>query len=529
MAFQSLTFLVFFAAVLLLYYLVPQKLQWVFLLLSSYFFYLYASPKFLIFILFTTVTAWIGAVHMGRGWDQEKEKLAACPAEEKKEIKEKGKTYRRRILLAVLLANFGILFFLKYFNFLSDNLNLLLGAVSARQRLPRLNLILPLGISFYTFQTMGYVVDVYWGKVKAEKNPAKVALFVSFFPQIVEGPISRWKDLAQQLWMPKKAEWHNVKYGLELMLWGLFKKLVIADRFAVVANYVFGNYAELSGFQILFGAFFYAIQDYTDFSGCIDIARGAAQAMGIRLEENFMRPYFSRNIPEYWRRWHITLGSWFKDYIYYPLSISTSMKKLAKRAKNKFGKHIGKSLPALLGLSLVWLITGIWHGASWNYILWGVYYGLLIILGILFEPAVKFLNKKLRVNHTNPLVIGLQIARTFLLTMIGRVIFRAEGVYAAGAMLKKFFHGWEMYGGMNIRGNIAMLGLEKASYILAAALLLVLFITDCMQEKFVVREKLEKLPGAVQWGVCLLGFAAILLFGMYGQGMEIGAFVYTQF
>lgn len=525
MAFQSMTFIVFFAVVLLLYYLMPKKIQWLFLLASSYFFYLYASPKFLFYILFTTVSAWAGAVIMGQKWTEEKIKLAENGVD-KKEIREKGKTQRKRVLIAVLVANFGILFFLKYFNFISDNLNLLLGA---NGKLPRLNLILPLGISFYTFQSMGYVVDVYWGKVQAEKNIAKVALFISYFPQIVEGPISRWKDLTDQLWTQRRAEWPCIKAGLELMLWGLFKKLVIADRFAVVANYVFGNYEELSGFQILFGAFFYAIQDYTDFSGCIDIARGASEAMGIRLEENFQRPYFSRTIPEYWRRWHITLGSWFKDYIYYPISISTAMKKLSKKARDRFGKHIGRSLPALLGLSLVWLITGIWHGSSWNYILWGCYYGFLIICGILFEPIIKGVNKKLKLNHSNPAVICLQVMRTFFLTMIGRVIFRAEGVAAAGKMLKKFFHGWELYGGMNIRGNIAMLGLNKANYVLAAALLILLFIVDYMQEKAVIPAKMEKMPGVLQWGICLAGFAAILVFGVYGPDIEMSAFVYTQF
>lgn len=215
--------------------------------------------------------------------------------------KEQLKKKRKQILILVLVLNFGILVFLKYFNFFAANLNALFEALSFSGRTPTLNLILPLGISFYTFQTMSYIIDVYWGKVEAEKNLAKVALFVSFFPQILEGPIGRYNDLAPQLYAQRSFSSTNIRNGIQLMLWGYFKKMVIADRVAVVADFVFSHYMDISGVGTMIGVFLYAIQDYTDFSGCIDIARGCARAMGIEMAENFRRPYFSRTIPEFWR------------------------------------------------------------------------------------------------------------------------------------------------------------------------------------------------------------------------------------
>ena len=242
---------------------------------------------------------------------------------------------------------------------------------------------------------MSYVIDVYWGKVNAERNLGKVALFVSFFPQIIEGPIGRFKDLAPQLYKPNANSEKNIVYGVQLMMWGYFKKMVIADRVAVVADFVFGNYLSISGVGTIIGIFLYAIQDYTDFSGCIDIARGCAQAMGIEMAENFKRPYFSRTIPEFWRRWHMSLGAWMKDYVFYPFSLTKVMRKLGKATKKRFGKYLGRTLPVAIGNILVFFLVGVWHGANWNYIVWGLFYGVLIAIASLMKPIFDWLNTKL--------------------------------------------------------------------------------------------------------------------------------------
>lgn len=440
--------------------------------------------------------------------------------------KECLKRNRKRMLLGILILNFGILVFLKYFNFLSENLNALLEAVSFQGRTPTLNLILPLGISFYTFQTMSYVIDVYWGKVKAEQNLAKVALFVSFFPQIIEGPIGRYGALAPQLYEGKGSS-RDIRMGIQLMLWGYFKKMVIADRVAVVADFVFAEYLHISGLGVAVGIFLYAMQDYTDFSGCIDIARGCARAMGIDMAENFRRPYFSKTIPEFWRRWHMSLGAWMKDYVFYPFSLNKGVRRLGKSAKKVFGRHIGRTLPIALGNVLVFFLVGVWHGASWNYIAWGLFYGLLIAISGLLKPVFDWLNKVLRIPVQSKCFMLFQILRTFVITCIGCVIFRAESLGAVWGMLQRVGDVFVLPD--NIRRELLSFGLDKANWYALAFALIVLFIVDIMQEKMGVREWLDRRPCVVRWAVYATGFALVVLLGRYGPGIAAGQFVYMQF
>lgn len=533
MIFNSASFLLFFAVVLLLYYLVPKKLQWGLLLAASYFFYLYASVKFAVFILFTTTTAYFAANAIGKIQQEMKktlrERKEEFTRETKKKYKESCKKRQKRILTGTLVSNFGILVFLKFYNFAAINLTAVFALTGSEISIPTMRLILPLGISFYTFQTMGYLIDVYWEKVQPEKSYLKTALFVSYFPQIIEGPISRFGELAPQLFEKKSFDYHRFSTGIQLMIWGFFKKMVIADRFSVIANTVFDNFVDCTGFQVALGIFFYAIQDYTDFSGCIDIARGASEAMGITLAENFDHPYFSRTIPEYWRRWHATLGSWFKDYVFYPISISQCSIKLGKFSKKHFGKQMGKNVPAFFGLAVTWLTTGLWHGSDWNYIGWGVYYGLLIILGILFEPLFQKLNRLLKLKTDHPAWIVVQVLRTFLLTCVGRLIFRANHLSDAAVMMKKMkdlVHLKDYY-----YPDLWNLGLDHADYMVAFLVLAALFIISFIQEKYhlVIREKLYQLPMLLRWLVLFVGVQMILIFGMYGEGFSQAAFVYMQF
>lgn len=528
MAFNTLTFLLFFVVILILYYIVPLKYRWIFLLLSSYFFYLYASVKFALFIIITTISSYIGAIMIDKTHVEERKiKDMDLTAAEKKIEKEKIKKNRKFILISLLVLNFGILVFLKYFNFFAQNLNVLFDSISLANRVPTFNLILPLGISFYTFQTMSYVIDVYWGKVNAERNLGKVALFVSFFPQIIEGPIGRFKDLAPQLYKPNANSEKNIVYGVQLMMWGYFKKMVIADRVAVVADFVFGNYLSISGVGTIIGIFLYAIQDYTDFSGCIDIARGCAQAMGIEMAENFKRPYFSRTIPEFWRRWHMSLGAWMKDYVFYPFSLTKVMRKLGKATKKRFGKYLGRTLPVAIGNILVFFLVGVWHGANWNYIVWGLFYGVLIAIASLMKPIFDWLNTKLKIKTNSKLFIGFQILRTFWITCIGCIIFRAENLHAAWDIFLKSFQIIDFP--LNIKAELLTFGLNKANYIVLLVSLIILFIIDVFQEKMLIRDWFNKRNLVFKFFIYFIAFAAIIALGMYGPGMSSNQFVYMQF
>ena len=521
MAFNTVTFILFFFIVIIGSFLVPKKWKWVFLLISSYFFYFYASVKLSFFMILTTITSYLATIYFERMHKLERE------CEKSKENQNKFQRKRRYVLVALLLLNFGILFFLKYYNFISDNLNILFSRFFIETHLPRFHLILPLGISFYTFQTMSYVIDVYWGKIEAEHNLGKLALFVSFFPQILQGPIGRYKDLAHQLYSPHKVDYQDFKYGLQLMLWGYFKKMVIADRVAIIANYVFENYYDLSGMGVVFGVVMYAIQDYTDFSGCIDIARGCAQSMGIIMAENFRRPYFSKTVSEFWRRWHISLGSWMKDYVFFPFTLTKGVHKLSKYCKRKFGKHIGRALPIAMGNILVFFLVGVWHGANWNYIIWGLFYGFLIAISGLLKPVFESMTTFFHINVKSKVFQFYQIMRTFWITCIGCIIFRAITFLDAWNILKKTFHFYEAP--ISIGDELLQLGLSYPHYVVLFCSLIVLLVVDILQEFGSVRERISKHSICLRWFIYIVLFLAVLLFGMYGPGYDQNQFVYMQF
>ena len=375
MAFTSFSFLLFAAAVIALYYLVPKKFQWWVLLIASYVFYLTADVRYLVFILLTTVTTYFTALHMGKALEVQDAYLAEhkkeMSREEKKEYKGKVKSANRKWMVACLLFNFGMLAICK------AALVEPFRAMMSGTGLSFLSLGLPMGISFYMFQSMGYMVDVQRGTCKAEKSFFKLALFVSFFPQLVQGPISKFTQLAPTLYASKDFDGKTVSFGLQRMLWGYFKKLVVADRIAVAIGTLKG--AEYTGVGFLLLSLFYAIQIYGDFTGGIDVTIGLAETMGIKLPENFIRPYFSKNIAEYWRRWHISLGVWMREYIFYPISVSGPMRDLSKWGRAKLG-DFGKRLPVYVASVATWFVTGIWHGLNLNFVVWGMLNCFFVVL-----------------------------------------------------------------------------------------------------------------------------------------------------
>ena len=528
MAFNTPVFILFFVVVLLLYALMPKRYKWIWLLAASWFFYLYASAKFFIFVLLTGASAWAGALYMQKLHDRERH-LRSCAVrqEDLKQLRERLQRRRKRMLISVLVLNFGILAVLKYLGFFCENLNQLLASFSLEARIPGFHLILPLGISFYTFQTMSYVIDVYWRKTQAERNPFKVSLFVSFFPQIIEGPIGRWNDLAAQLSAERACSALDVRRGLQLMLWGYFKKMVIADRAAIVADFVFSHYLDLSGFGIAAGVFLYAIQDYADFSGCIDIARGCAKTMGIDMAENFRRPYFSRTIPEFWRRWHMSLGAWMKDYVFYPFSLAKGVRRIGKTARKRWGRHLGSTLPIALGNLLVFFLVGLWHGASWNFIVWGLMNFVVIMISQELEPLYRKFHHRFQVKDKK-WYGAFEIIRTILLMSAIRMFDCYRDVPLTFKMFGNMFTHFDITA---LTGEAFLgLGLTGADYLLLFICLIIVVAVSLIEEqKGSVRNLIYASPAAWKYIIFGIMTLVVIVFGAYGIGYDQSQFIYNQF
>ncbi len=540
MSYTSLNFLFFVAITMFAYFLLPfRKHKWIVLLIASYVFYLFAGYKYVAFILFTTISTYLIGLWIEKISTNSKAKIKQHKAdwsrEDKKKYKEKIKVRKRLVMALCLVLNFGILAFLKYYNFFAGSLNDIMGSFSIDFSAPTLNLFLPLGISFYTFQSMGYIVDVYRDKTPAQHNPFKFALFVSFFPQIIQGPISIYDDLAHQLYEPHSFDFTRFKHGLQLILWGLVKKMILADRAVIAINAVIDDYNSFGGTTLTFTILLYALQLYVDFSGGIDISRGVAQIFGINIMDNFKRPYFAKDINEYWRRWHISLGNWFKNYLFYPLAMSSFFINTSKKIKNtKFGattagSHIAKVLPTSIASFVVFFIVGVWHGASWKYVGFGVWNGGIIMLSVLMKPVFEWTHKKLHINPATIPYTVFQIFRTFIVVLVGYVFDVAPSFMQAMRTFKLFFTNQSLSTGWN---EISTLGLGKKDYVLLLAGAIFIFIISVIQErndKTTVREMLDNKPFIFRWLAVFVAIIALAVFGIYGSGYDAAAFVYMQF
>ena len=406
MVFNSIAFLIYFPIVLLLYFVLPKKLSWVMLLLASYYFYISWNIELIYLIVFTTVVSWGSSMLIER-------------------TQRKG--IRKLFLVLTLVTCLGILFFYKYFNFLSDSVVEALKAFGIGADPFNLDLILPVGISFYTFQTLSYVIDVYRGDVKTERNFFFYALYVVYFPQLVAGPIERPNNLIPQLHARHKPTWENTRNGLRKMLIGFFKKVVVADLLATYVNAVYNDATNATGLGVVIATVLFAVQIYCDFAGYTDIAIGCAEIMGIKLMQNFNRPYISESIPEFWRRWHISLSSWFKDYIYFPLGGSRCA--LWKNLRN---------------IMIVFMVSGLWHGAAWTFVIWGALHGMYQVVGKLIKPVH---GKLLDALHIRRDLKGFKLLRqfnTFVLVCFAWIFFRANSMSDAMILIKKLFTDWSL-------------------------------------------------------------------------------------
>ncbi len=531
MLFVSYSFLAFIALVFVVYYLFPKKYQWCWLLLASYVFYYIASPFYLIFIAVTTVSTWLVSQKIETLRNVQntylKENKASLTREEKKTYKSQMKARMWRWLLSCLILNIGILAVLKYTNFAIANFNGILAMLNTGTQLSYLSLVLPMGISFYTFQTMGYIIDVYRGTCSAEKNLFKLALFVSFFPQLVQGPISRFGDLAKSLYEPHRFDTKVVGYGLYRILWGYFKKVVVADRILTAVNMIIQNPDTYQGGFVLVGMLFYALELYADFTGGIDITIGIAQTMGITVKENFIRPYFSKNIREYWNRWHITMGTWFTDYIFYPISVCKPMLKLSKASRKYLGDVIGKRVPVYLASFAVWFTTGLWHGASWNFIVWGLMNFVVIMISQEMEPLYRRFHGRFHVRD-KAWYGTFEIVRTILLMSSLRMFDCYRNVPLTFKMFANMFTHFSL-SSLNAAAFIG-LGLSGADYLLLFVCVIVMIAVSMVQEKKgSVRDIIFE--AAPFWRYAVFGILLIfvVVFGAYGIGYDSSQFIYNQF
>ena len=538
MQFTSLRFLLFAALTLLFYFVVPKARQWWVLLAASYIFYLFAGPEFFPFLLYTTAVTYLTARIMQRMADSEDAYVTQnrdiLEKSARKAYRAAAKKRRFSVLIGGLLLGFGMLAVLKYTGFVLSGIRSVVVALGGGSfSVP--SLLLPLGISFYTFQSMGYLIDVYRKKVRAEQNPAKLALFVSFFPQIIQGPISRFDSLATELFTPHSFSGIALRSGICRMMWGFFKKMVVADTAMigvrelarVIPAAEAGSTPEFNGVYVLILILLYSVQIYGDFTGGIDITLGLSEMMGIRVAENFNRPFSSRSTKEYWRRWHITMGTWFTDYIFYPLSVCLPMQRLSKWSRTKLGESLGKRIPVYLATVTTWFLTGLWHGAGWNFIVWGLLNCAVILVSQELQPLYNRFNKRLpRLVASKPWEKW-QMVRTFLLMGLIRSLDVYRDVPRSFAKWGSMLTVWnwnELWS-----GGLTSFGLSVPDLLLlGASVLLMWAVSRIGQGEMPLRQRIAARPMLFCACVCAAS-VVILLFGAYGIGYDASQFIYNQF
>lgn len=526
MSLISFKFIIFCLTLIICYFVFPKKWQWIVLLTFSLTFYAMAGIQNSIYIVITALSAWLGSIYLEKISQKTKEYIKnnkeTLTLEEKKDIKDKAKRKKKFILIGVLVLNFGLLSIFKYSNFVIAQINAIIKIFDGKLSLNSLSLIVPLGISFYTFQTMGYLIDVYWEKSEACKNPLKMLLFTSFFPQITQGPISNYEELSKGLFSEHSFDYNNFVCGIQRMTWGFFKKVAIADLLSPYVRDVFTNYSQYSGITALIGCFLYSIQIYADFSGYMDIVCGLCQTLGIKLTENFERPYFSKSIAEYWRRWHISLGAWFKSYIYYPIAVSKWNNKLGRVVSDKFGKHAGKNLPASIALVAVWFITGLWHGANWGYIVWGGVNGIIIIISMWLEPVYEFVVTKLKLKGKGWKLF--QVVRTFILVTFIKVLPEVGGLRAGLGLWKRVFT--EHTIPTTLKALLPFASGVPLAIITFGTILMIAF--SLVQRNKSISKLFNKIPTVLRIFILAL-LISISLFAAFCTNNAGGGFMYAQF
>ena len=488
MLFNSLQFFVFFTVVTTAYFALPQKYRWFLLLASSCYFYMAFIPIYILILGFTIVIDYIAGIYLEKTQGEKK----------------------KWFLIASLIANIGVLAIFKYYNFINTNLSILLHGAGYKNPIPYLSILLPIGLSFHTFQAMSYTIEVYRGNQKAEKHFGIYSLYVMFYPQLVAGPIERPQNLLHQFREYHPFDYERVTDGLKLMVWGLFKKVVIADRLAIVVDKVFNNPMEYSGLSFIIAIVFFSFQIFCDFSGYSDMAIGAAQVMGFKLMKNFDRPYHSKSISEFWKRWHISLSSWFRDYLY--ISLGGNRVTIPRWYLNTF---------------IVFLVSGLWHGANWTFVIWGAIHGFYLVFALITKDIRGKFTKLIRLDTIPALNVFFQISITFILTNFAWIFFRANSVSDAFFIIKHSITGLSanfstLYHHTHMKLD---LGLPRSEILIGLAAVLLMEIIHIMQYRFHIRDWIRSKPAYVRWGIYYAAIIIIVYYGVY----EKRQFIYFQF
>lgn len=493
MNFVSGWFLLLVGVLAVYYYLIPRRWQWVVLLLGSVFFCLWGGWQVLAVPALVTVIIYCAArmIEVADRQDKKKRRAMASSA------------------AAVLITALALVKLSQLYRWTSGSF------------------VFPVGLSYYTFSAISYVMDVYRGREHAQRNPLKLLCFILYFPKILQGPISRYQNLAPQMFSGSRFSYRNVCFGMQLALWGYFKKMVIADRLNILVQTVFSDLDAHGGLLILAATMLGGAQLYCDFSGCMDIAGGISQMFGVELEQNFDHPFKSRSAAEFWRRWHITLGAWFKDYVYMPLAVSPRIVRFSNWFRKHVGKRFGRSVATAVPLAAVWILTGLWHGTGWGYFVWGIYWGTIIIFSTLFAGEIEAVNKRLHIRTDAPSWKVFQMARTFLIFCGGRLLTMPGTLAGTWKVLSKIFtdgRPWEL-----VDGTLFALGLSQTELYIAVGCLLLLWAVSLLQEKYELRESIAQWNIAVRCAFYAGAVLFVLVFGMWGLAYDAASFVYMNF
>jgi alginate O-acetyltransferase complex protein AlgI len=479
MLFNSLEFIIFFPIVVAIYFMLNHKYRWILLLVASYYFYMCWNYNYIILIVISTVIDYISGIQIH---------------------KSKSKAKKKAFLILSLAMNLGLLFFFKYFNFFGESVNAVFDRFNIFYNVPSYQFLLPVGISFYTFQTLSYTIDVYMGNKEPEKHFGIFAVYVSFFPQLVAGPIERSSSLLPQFYKKVEFDYERIKSGLLQMAWGFFKKVVIADRLAEYVNIVYNNPTNYGGWHFIIATLFFSMQIYCDFSGYSDIAIGTARIMGINLMTNFRRPYFAMNIREFWQRWHISLSTWFRDYLYIPLG----------------GNRVLK-WRWYMNLFLTFLISGLWHGANWTFVIWGALHGFYLVFAIWTQNARNKFNDVTGISKFSGLMNSVQVITTFALVYFAWIFFRANSLSDAFLIINNHFD-------FSRSADINLYRIPSEFYIAVLSILALLSI-EYLEENYQFFARVKTLPVPVKWTLLAVIILAIFVIGVWDEV----DFLYFQF
>ena len=495
-----LYFIVFLPVVVVLYQLCPKKFRKYVLLLANYAFFYTWSKFFLVYQVITMVITYVSSKIIDHTTNKKTKKF---------------------ILFLAIVINLGVLVVLKYTNFLGENIFSIL-----HQSFTPVRLIAPIGISYYTLQMISYLMDISSGKIHADYSIVDFAVYASFFPTLIQGPITRFNEIKDSILAGNPITYQNLKFGSQRILFGLMKKMIIADRLDPAVSKIFTSYTQ-DGLFSLIGAVLCTIQLYMDFSGIVDICLGSAEIFGIKLPENFRQPFFAENASDFWRRWHITLGTFLRDYVFYPISLAKTTRRLSKFFTKHFGKATGKFIGPFIALFAVWFLNGLWHGPYWSYIFYGLYYFCFMILEILSKKPVEDFLKKHQIDANH---IGLRIFRfvkLFIIVIVGELFFRAKTLAVGWTMFSSIFTNFHL---STFKETLPFLRLDMIDWTIVIIGILIIFLVDFYKEFHgSIRNAIEQKPTWIRWSIIYTCIFALLIFGAYGPGYDIVAMIYAEF